>query len=162
MDDVTLTVPPALAARGLTPEHRAEAKKKCRQPGLTTNMIRQAADFTAMGLTRAYVAASLRVRLVTFKSWITRGIKDLEAGKESVYATLVRELDHADAKGCGQLLKIIQRQGAKDWRAAAWILERRHEAFANRTKTEVSGPDGEPLAPMCPVIILPASEDKPL
>ncbi|TDD73383.1 hypothetical protein E1293_31475 [Actinomadura darangshiensis] len=47
----------------------------------------------------------------------------------------------------GQLVEEVEEDVAPpDWRAAAWVLERRHpDGFARPSQLQVSGPDGGPV-----------------
>lgn len=55
-------------------------------------------------------------------------------------------LAKARAEGETRLIARVIKAGEEDWRAAAWILERRHpEHYARMERREVSGPDGGPL-----------------
>ena len=58
-------------------------------------------------------------------------------------------LRRAQAQAMERLLGRIQTASESDWKAAAWILERRHpDDFAKPQRLEHSGPGGSPIATM--------------
>lgn len=75
----------------------------------------------------------------TVKNWLEFGNK----GREP-YATFVAEMNEAKAKWAASATASVHT--ANDWKAQAWLLERRVPEFAPpRFKHELSGPDGGPI-----------------
>lgn len=58
-----------------------------------------------------------------------------------------QSLRKAQALAMERLVSRIQKAARKDWKAAAWLLERRHaDEFARPQRMEHSGPGGSPIA----------------
>jgi len=60
----------------------------------------------------------------TFYGWLERGEADQEAGTPSAFLEFSEAVHRARAEGEAMLLQQIRQAAPKDWRAAAWILER--------------------------------------
>lgn len=58
----------------------------------------------------------------TLWAWIKKG----EEGKDKNYLTFSNDIKRAEVEGAMANLGTIQEASQKDWKAAAWILERRH------------------------------------
>lgn len=58
----------------------------------------------------------------TLWSWMKKG----EEGKDKNYQTFLNDIKSAEIEGAMANLGTIQEASQKDWKAAAWILERRH------------------------------------
>lgn len=58
----------------------------------------------------------------TLWAWIKKG----ELGKDKNYQTFLNEIKKAESEGCISLLGTIKQASLKDWKAGAWILERRY------------------------------------
>ena len=82
------------------------------------------------GATRRAAAASAGIGLATFHRWLERG-QHARSGEYRDFRDAVRQ---ADAHAEYVLLRRIARASRTDWRAAAWILERRfpHKYGADR------------------------------
>lgn len=96
----------------------------------------------------------------TLKQWLAKGREQ----KEGIYYELVKRVDAARDDGESFLVgKVVDAVDAGDWRAAAWILERKyHERWRKRHSTEVSGPNGAPLAvsPVTPEAVAEAMQKR--
>lgn len=93
-----------------------------------------------LGYREAAVAAGISER--TFYNWKSRG----ENAKSGIHLQFLQALQEAEAIAELVLLEIIQNATKKDWRAATWILERRHpRRWAQLQKREISGAGGGPL-----------------
>lgn len=75
----------------------------------------------------------------TFRKWMMRG----EAGEEP-FVTFRTEATRAKADGVRALVATVRKAASQDWRAAAWILERREPDDWSK-RTEISGPGGAPV-----------------
>lgn len=94
----------------------------------TDNMIVQLASLIADGMTYALAAEACGIHSDTFRQWMRKG----EAGEEP-YVALVVALQRAEALGAHALLQKVQAASDMDWKAAAWLLERRHpESYARQ------------------------------
>ena len=75
----------------------------------------------------------------TFRRWMQRG----EDGEEP-FATFRAQATRAKSDGVRALVVTVRKAASSDWRAAAWILERRApEDWTKRT--EITGPEGGPI-----------------
>jgi len=70
-------------------------------------------------------AAYAGINKDTLIQWLKRGARELDEGIESPYVSLHRDFTIALANAETRLLAVIQTAAAKQWQAAAWILERR-------------------------------------
>ena len=79
----------------------------------------------------------------TYRRWVQWG----ESGEEP-YASFLSLANESRAAYVRGRLKVIEAAAAKDWKAAAWYLERafpEHYAKTTNEKQEISGPGGAPL-----------------
>ena len=60
----------------------------------------------------------------TFRAWIAKGEADKGAGRETPFSKLIDRLAHAQAAAEANIVGELRK--AEDWRAQAFILERRH------------------------------------
>lgn len=72
-----------------------------------------------------------------FREWMIRGEEDRKGGK---FRKLVDDVHAAEATALsGCLATIVSAVSAnKNWKAAAWILERRHSEFFSRQRLDVN------------------------
>jgi hypothetical protein len=82
--------------------------------------ILQAGGYTATAVNVAGVARS------TFTEWMDRGDPDGTAKENAPYREFRERVEQAMAEGETRNVALIARAGSKDWKAAAWLLERRH------------------------------------
>jgi hypothetical protein len=88
-------------------------------------------------------AAYAGVHRATVYRWLARGESDDAPQRFRDYAAAVGE---AEAGFEIASLALIARAGDEDWRARAWLVERRHpRRWGRRKALELSGPDGEPI-----------------
>ena len=62
----------------------------------------------------------------TFYNWKNQAEEDKAAGKVTEFTRFLDELTCAEADGEAELVEKVR--GSDDWKAAAWILARRHNA----------------------------------
>lgn len=118
----------------LTPE-RSEAITSALRLGLSYTLACQAAGITYN----------------TFRNWLDQGEQLLNTSDDpdpSDYIDFYLAVKLAEAECARSRLAIINAAADNGtWTAAAWVLERRFpKDFSQRTATELSGPDGTPLA----------------
>lgn len=79
----------------------------------------------------------------TLKHWLRKGKEQTEG----IYFEFAEAYELAKAQGETRLLsEITNAVEAGDWRAAAWILERKYPArWSKQNRVEVTGKDGGPL-----------------
>jgi hypothetical protein len=69
-------------------------------------------------------AASVPVR--TYNHWLERGDPEGSDPKDEPYRVFREKVERAVAEGEAVNVALISRAAQKDWKAAAWLLERRH------------------------------------
>lgn len=99
---------------------------------ITLPLIKQICDNVQIGgyIDDAVVAAGVSIK--TFYNWMDRGIEDDEAGRKSLYTSLLHAFKTVHAKTTQDLIAEV-RQAPMFWQAKAWILERtRFAKFGNK------------------------------
>jgi hypothetical protein len=82
----------------------------------------------------------------TYYDWRRRGIGTDELEPEEPFASFTEAVDRAMANAEARFLAHITKASENDWRAAAWVLERRNrEVYGTGQRLEISGPDGQPI-----------------
>lgn len=108
-------------------------------PG-TTAIICQA---LRLGATYASAAEVAGIAESTFYNWIRRGTELKEGDKKvtrnnRLYLEFLEEIKRVEAEAEMSMLSRINQSGNNDWKALAWILERRHpNRWANTQRIEV-------------------------
>lgn len=131
-------------------------------PKLTKEVQSDVCDGIKAGavLLDAVRAAGLSKR--TYYRWLELG-KDRQNTK---YHEFRKAVLAAKRQARTVLVQCIIGASADDWRAAAFMLERRYpKLFGKKTATELSGPGGGPVTTTSKIVILPAygaDDDKPL
>lgn len=107
-----------------------------RKPILTPKVIKFACDLIASGEFDNAVAGYVGVSEVTWHKWKSKGqevkeqIQENEAysptKREQLYLEFIESLEKAYAKAEMNAINNIRDASKKDWRAAAWFLERRY------------------------------------
>lgn len=124
-------------------------RKPVKKPGRPTllNPTRQAALLKAieLGMPLKQAAAMADMSYDTLNHWQKRGENESAPPEYRQFCQLLRR---SQAVAMQVHLSSICDASKRDWRAAAWILERRHpEDFARQQQLEHSGPNGTPLMP---------------
>lgn len=80
----------------------------------------------------------------TYRNWRTRG---REEGAAPEYRAFLEATDHAVAWNARRTLATVTKASIDgNWKAAAWLLERRHGYEpASKRRHEISGPKGDPV-----------------
>jgi hypothetical protein len=103
---------------------------------LTEDLVKKACAIVEAGNFRTIAFQRLGISKNTWASWIQRGkkeIREFDAGKRdklTVKATLVRELDAAEARCHQRLLQDVV--DSEDPRVKTWFLERRYGKLYSR------------------------------
>lgn len=124
-------------------------KKPAKKPGRPTllNPTRQAALLNAIeqGMPLKHAAAMAGMSYDTLNAWQKRGENESAPEQFRQFCQLLR---HSQAVAMQVHLTSICDAAKRDWRAAAWMLERRYpEDFARQQQLEHSGPNGTSLMP---------------
>lgn len=124
---------------------------------MTPETVQTVLDALKAGLGIDTAAQYAGIGQRTVKDWLAKGRAALEAAdmndapipiEDLHYADFSKEVDTARAQAIARNITAIQQAAARDWRAAAWWLERVHaDQFAARdTRTvELTGADGGPI-----------------
>lgn len=102
----------------------------------------------ASGLFPSTAAGLAGVSASALSQWLTQGRDHPETYPDK--AKFVLDMEQAEAVAESGMFDKIKEAAdeEKDWKAAAWLLERRKpERWGRANKVEVSGPDGERLVP---------------
>ncbi len=124
-------------------------KKPAKKTGRPTllNPTRQAALLKAIeqGMPLKQAAAIAGMSYDTLNNWQNRGENESAPPEFRQFCQLLR---HSQAVAMQVHVSSICDAAKRDWRAAAWMLERRYpEDFARPQQFEHSGPGGKPLMP---------------
>lgn len=94
----------------------------------------------AAGNYRQVAAELAGIGRTTFYVWLERGEADLENDKDTPHARLVADILKAEADAEADAIAAIRKAAPKDWRAAAWMLEHRHQTrWGGKTTVEHTG-----------------------
>jgi hypothetical protein len=124
-------------------------KKPAKKPGRPTllNPTRQTALLNAIeqGMPLKQAAAIAGMSYDTLNNWQNRGENESAPPEYRQFCQLLRR---SQAVAMQVHVSSICDAAKRDWRAAAWMLERRcPEDFARPQQFEHSGPGGKPLTP---------------
>jgi transposase len=123
----------------------AQAKKSGRPGKLTAAVQARIVDAVRAGSRREEAAAAAGIARSTLQGWLARGEAANAPARFQNFAAAVRQ---ADAEWEVAAVEAIGSAAADgDWRALAWLLERRRpERWGRTTRLEHSGPEGGPIA----------------
>jgi hypothetical protein len=108
---------------------------------LSPAVLEKVCEGVRLGMSYERASARVGISDATLRNWVKRDEEGVRA-----YAGVVEALQKARADGETRLLARIVKAAEEDWKAAAWILERRHpESYARIERREVSGPNGDPM-----------------
>lgn len=109
--------------RKAKPKAKTKAKAKPRKPGrkplLTPGLEKRLLDILAKGVPRSIACPAVGITDRTLRIWVERA----RAG-EKRYVEFCDKLDEATANAKVTLVTAIQAKMNRDWRAAAFLLER--------------------------------------
>lgn len=115
----------AAAGSHLCASHGGGKRKPGRPSKLTEATALAVCDAVRYGLTLDIAAQAAGVNVATLHGWRTRGEEDLEHGRDTPFARFVEDFTRAQAEGEVNLVQSIRAHVLVDWRAGAWLLERR-------------------------------------
>lgn len=112
---------------------------------LTPALQQQICDSVRAGNWLETAAQAAEIDRDTLFAWKRKGRADLEAGRtNSIYAQFVNAIARAEAECEAASLARICKAAERDWRAAAWLLERRvpdHWVLRQTGTVEPQAPD---------------------
>lgn len=115
------------------------AKQKTgRKTKLTKQTTQKFVEAIKMGCTYALASQYAGVNPSTFYLWMKNGKNESSPEESEFYKTIKR----AEAEGAMTSLNLIQKAGLDDWRASAWLMERRHQ-YIKTNQIKVQEPEEE-------------------
>lgn len=102
---------------------------------LDEDMRGRVVDLISKGIAEGRAAEAVGINPKTLSRWINRPAN----GEQR---ELSRQVARARIEGKAALIKVIEDASAKDWKAAAWLLERKYPAEFARPAPRVIGEDG--------------------
>jgi transposase len=106
---------------------KTERKKTGRKTKLTRDVLKRAVELKEGGANNVDICAAIGIHESTFYAWVNDPKTDLQ--REFSDAIKRAEADYKNA-----LLAIVMRDAQeKDWKAAAWLLERKYPSEYART-----------------------------
>lgn len=106
---------------------KTERKKTGRRTKLTRDVLNRAVELKSGGANNVDICAAIGIHESTFYEWVNKPKTDLQ--REFSDAIKRAEADYKNA-----LLAIVMRDAQeKDWKAAAWLLERKYPSEYART-----------------------------
>jgi len=116
-----------------------------RPTACTPELTERICEDLRRGLTFKMACEGAGITAAAGHEWVRRGSVDLEAGRTVTrYAEFAEATTRARSDCLASLVSTVRTAAVTDWRAAAWMLERRDPDGWSR-RTEVSGPDGAPI-----------------
>lgn len=120
------------------------ARKRGRPCGLSTEVQTVLLGAIERGLPLRDSALLAGISYDTLNRWRNSGEAE-DAAPE--FYNFCNALKRAQAVAVDTLVSQIQSAARKDWKAAAWLLERRHpENWGRQQRLEHTGPNGAPIA----------------
>jgi len=108
---------------------------------LTPARVERLHDALRLGLSQQLASHHAGISPRTYRNWMKRG----EEAQRGEYATFFADSQRAVAQGVLALVEAINDAAvAGDWRAAAWLLERRFPQDYARSRVEHGDPDDGP------------------
>jgi len=103
-----------------------------------TSNVEAILEAVRRGATPNIAAYAGRVSRQTLFNWLAWGEEELENGEtDSQLAQFVLNYREAEWHAASEWLDMISASAPEDWRAAAWLLERRHPREYGRSAVEV-------------------------
>lgn len=107
-------------------------KKKGRPSKFTKPRKERIIKAISAGCTYEMAADYAGISRTTLWGWLRKG----EDSKNKSYCTFLNEVKRAEIEGAMVHLGTITQASAKDWKASAWMLERRHGYSKDRPTTQ--------------------------
>ena len=96
-------------------------RTKLKEPKIRARLIEALKDGCTHKLSCQYAG----VHVSRFYAWMSRGRED----DKGIYKDFHDDVKLAEAEGAIENLKTIKAASKTDWRASAWLLERRHPEY---------------------------------
>ena len=140
----------------------------------TPEVTQRIAALIREGIFEETAAQACGVSKATFYEWQARGngtdksrpsAPEYEAFAEAcAEARALAEIDKVrEVRAAGKPAEVDPetgkpKHGGGDWKATAWLLERRFDRYRLTTKTEISGPNGGAVETIAKVVMMPAPD----
>ena len=110
-----------------TNQTKSNQKKMGRKSKLTTELTQKIVEAIKMGCTFKLACQYAGIDTSTFYLWMQSG----REGKDKTKIDFFNSIKKAEAECAFSTLKKINEASTEDWRAGAWLLERRHQYIKN-------------------------------
>ena len=118
---------------------------------LTDELANDLVNMLQNGITVAIACEAVGISVSTYYTWLEYGA---EAKPDSKFWKFRKWVCQARALCEINLVSIIQKHAPKDWKAAAWLLERMFgERYGKRVEQTVTTPEDKPIICMLPPVI---------
>jgi hypothetical protein len=108
---------------------------KGRPPLFTKERTKLIIEAVKRGLTLKLAAAYAGISYDTLNRWRIKGCED----SDSEFSEFCQSLEQAKAEAALQMVDCITKAATTDWKAAIWLLSRRHpDQFSENAKEEPS------------------------
>lgn len=105
-----------------------------------------------LGVSQECAATGAGLCTRTFYTWMEKGKEGIEP-----YAQFVQEVYAAENDAERELVDLIRSSVPNDWKAGAWLLERRHpRRWGRLDRSEVTGANGAAIQVQAQVVEIPA------
>lgn len=112
------------------------SKKSGRPSKLTDEVRKRLLDAITLGMPYKQACTYAGIHYSTFRRWMDLG----ESASRGEFCEFCDQVREAEGKAAMALLGDVRKAGGKDWRASAWILERRYpEEFGKIAELVHSG-----------------------
>lgn len=109
------------------------------------SVVREICGMISMGMTNKAAIEGLMDESTYYLS-MNKGKEDIEAGIDSIYASFYRDIKAAEKGYRMNHLRNIKSASEEDWKASAWLLERRFPDEYGRNRVEITGANGGAVA----------------
>jgi transposase-like protein len=114
----------------------------------TPETVKRIIEAIKLGVAYVDAANYAGVGLATFNEWRDR------------YPEFAEAVESASGQAVTACMAKIQKAATEgSWQASAWILERRHPDRYGRTRVELTGAEGGPVAIAANVVVVPKMAD---
>ena len=110
-----------------------------RKTTFTEDVADRIVDLLRAGNYIETAVAAAGVARATFYDWLDRGRREGTAKDDEPFRKFRERVDHARAEGEARAVTAIMAAAAKDWRAAAWFLERQYPDRWGRGTSQTGG-----------------------
>jgi hypothetical protein len=116
----------------------------------TPERVKRILDAVKLGVAYIDAASYAGISRETFNEWRKQYPDFSDAVEEAAGQAVV-----------ANMAKIQKAASEGSWQASAWILERRHPDRYGRTRVELTGAEGGPVAVAANVVVVPKMVDDP-